>query len=286
MSGIVVVARQRSGTNFLRSLLATSTDLPNLGEVFDHKAGRRDINYFPFQAERAAQYAAPRGRADCVAELQAYFDHLDSLFPRHIIDVKYNQTLVCAPTFASPADLPPLLEVLAARGYGIVHLVRETVCATIVSDQVAKATGTWHVPQEAQSGVPLVKVRIDPPTFIGECQRREREIAVFRDFCARAGRSMEVRYEDIAETPPEQAAPVIEAVCRLAGVERRRVGRPYFKKGLGFWLDYVENAADLVAAMRAAPAVRHYVEHVGTAALASAGGVAMLSDPQPGTQAP
>lgn len=260
MAGIAVIARQRSGTNFLRTLVANSSDLPNLGEVFDIKYAHFDMNFFGLRAAQGYTEPSPRSRAHCVAELDAYFAYLQQRHPWPMVDIKYNQTMICTATSQSPAETPPLFEVLAARGFGLVHLVREEVCATIVSGHVAQRTGVWHVPRAAGAEAePHATVRIEPKTFVGEIQRREREFAIFDDLCADAGRMLRVRYEDANTAGPEQLAALVQDICALGGATFRELGQPAYKKGLGHWLDYVANGPELVAAIAAVPALRRHV---------------------------
>jgi hypothetical protein len=259
MPGIAVIARQRSGTNFLRTLIANSSNLTNLGEVFDINAARSNLNFFTFRRDRDFVQPELREAADCTAELAEFFDTLSARHARHIIDIKYNQTLVSAPTYFSFTDPYPVFEALAARDYCVLHLVRDSVCASIVSGLVANRTGQFHVVRNAVEGAPAALIHVPPFEFANEIGRREREIALFDRFCAEQARHMRVRYEDVADASPEALTDLLTPLCALGGGSFVRLGESAFKKGLGHWLDYVENANEIVAYLAADPALRRHV---------------------------
>lgn len=260
MPGIAVVARQRSGTNFLRTLIANSSDLMNLGEVFDINAARANLNFFTFRRERGfAGGPLPREAEDCVAEMTGFLDWLAAKHARHIIDIKYNQTLISAPTYFSFTDPYPVFEALAARDYCVLHLVRDNVCASIVSGLVASRTGTYHVKQGAEEAAPAALVRVQPYEFAAEIGRREREIALFDTFCALQARQFRVRYEDVAGAGPEALSALLRPLCAAGGGSFVRLGESAFRKGLGHWLDYLENRDEIVAYLDANPALRRHL---------------------------
>jgi LPS sulfotransferase NodH len=259
MPGLAVIARQRSGTNFLRSLIAASTNLANLGEVFDVKAARYAINFFNYRQERQYQEVAPLEREACVAELVGYFSFLRQAHPHHVIDIKYDQTLLAKPTYQSPAQPYPVFEALRQSGYGAVHLMRQNVCASIISHRVAGVSGIWHVPRDGGEPVFGVKVQVEPRQFLAEIGRRERELALFDSFCAGLPRLMRVRYEALDAADDAERAAMLQEMCRIGGGEFAYVGAPAFRKSLGHWLDYVENRDEVVAALAASPAYAHHL---------------------------
>jgi LPS sulfotransferase NodH len=246
MPGIAVIARQRSGTNFLRSLIAASSNFTNLSEVFDIKAKRANENFFKFRENTGWQWKPMRESAECVQELSQFFDTLHEQHSQHIIDIKYNQTMVCLPTYISPTSLLPVFQALQSRKYCIVHLVREDVCASIVSGMVANVSGTFHVPRAADGGAPKAQVRLVPEQLLGEIGRREREIDLFDHLCRWMGNHVRVRYEDLSRASPPDQTRLLQNICKRGGGGFTQLGQPAFKKGLGHWLDYVENRDDVL----------------------------------------
>jgi len=259
MPGIAVIARQRSGTNFLRSLITASSNFTNLSEVFDINAKRANENFFKFRELTGWQWKPMRDGAECVSELQSFFDSLQERHPHHIIDIKYNQTMVCIPTYISPTSLLPVFQALQSRKYCIVHLVREDVCASIVSGMVANASGTFHVARTADGHAPKVQVRLVPEHLIGEIGRREREIELFDHLCRWMGNHVRVRYEELSHANAQDQTKLLQNICKRGGGAFTQLGQPAFKKGLGHWLDYVENREEVLAVLSSQERLQKYL---------------------------
>ncbi len=259
MPGIAIIARQRSGTNFLRSLIANSTNFVNLSEVFDHTARGSAENFFRFRDETGFEWQPLREQAACVSELAAFFGKLQTMHPHHIVDIKYNQTLVCIPTYISPSGLLPVFQALQQQKYCFVHLVRQNVCASIVSGMVANVTGTFHVPKDHDAPAAPVQIRLDPAEFIAEIGRREREIALFDHLCRWMGNNIRLRYEDVAGYGVPQLTALVKDLARRGGGGFTALGESAFRKGLGHWLDHVENRAEIEDALSADARLSYYL---------------------------
>jgi hypothetical protein len=176
-----------------------------------------------------------------------------------VLDLKYDQTLLSRPTLQSPGESYPVFAALARAGYGVVHLVRENVCANLVSHRVAGLSGVWHVPRASGEQVRGVKVRLEPTQFLADVARREREIALFQSFCADLPNAMRLRYETLDAADDASRETMLREMCRMGGGDFAYVGAPAFTKSLGHWLDYVENRDEIVAAMRAEPALARHL---------------------------
>lgn len=259
MPGIAVIARQRSGTNYLRSLIADSSNLVNLSEVFDYNARDANENFFRFRALDGYQWSPHREASEVVMELSRFLGFLTEKHAHHIIDIKYNQTLVSIPTYMSPASLLPLFSALQQHRYCLVHLVRENVCASIVSGLVADVTGTFHVPRDRRETAPHTRIRLNARQFIAEVEAREREIAMFDHLCRWMGNNVRLSYEEIASAPPAKLRVTIESLVRRGEGTFVRLGESAFRKGLGHWLEHVENRDEIHAAFAADPRLRRYL---------------------------
>lgn len=259
MPGIAVIARQRSGTNFLRSLIAASSNLTNLSEVFDINAKRANENFFRFREVAEWKWKPLRDGVECVQELVQFFDLLQEHHPRHIIDIKYNQTMVCIPTYISPTSLLPVFQALQNRKYCIVHLVREDVCASIVSGMVANVSGTFHVPRAQDGPAPKVQIRLAPEQLMGEIGRREREIELFDHLCRWMGNHVRVRYEDVSNAAAPERIKLLQNICKRGGGTFTQLGQPAFKKGLTHWLDYVENRDEVLRVLSSQERFQKYL---------------------------
>ena len=162
----VLLARQRSGTNALRSVLDTHPDICCFDEVFKFEDRRssdprvRASNYFTF-LEAYCAGDVTRAFPDRHDQLfDDYLTYLRGLTPkRHIVvDVKYNSTHHIGGVWRSIGS-PTLFELIKARGLGVIQLTRHNHLRCLLSTLKGRATGRYYVrdgvaPPDLQVTVP------------------------------------------------------------------------------------------------------------------------------------
>lgn len=142
MKGIVIVARTRTGTNWLRELLSACSNGRNLGEVMRPDI-RDPVNFFNWFENVHGAMPAHRGESWVTDVLTGYFDYLEANFAVPILDFKYGSFTVFDQSWRSPVAMPLFLKVLVARGYKIVHQRRNSLIENAVSEAVAAITGVY-----------------------------------------------------------------------------------------------------------------------------------------------
>lgn len=158
MRGVVIVARPRTGTNWLSELITAMTDANNLREVLDPQSERHG-NFFRWLETRLPGLPFHRSLEWTRAQIISYLDEVEASFPVPLVDIKYTSFSAFEPTWRPPLSLPQFLQELMARRYRIIHLVRESTIDTAVSDIVANATGIWVAGQD-YSGPPKMEVDV------------------------------------------------------------------------------------------------------------------------------
>jgi len=160
----VLLSRQRSGTNALRSVLRTHPEIYCFDEVFK-LATQRDVdlpakfgNYFSFLEQYCAgdiRRMFPDRHADTFA---AYLVHLRELTSKRriVIDVKYNSTHHVTDVWREMAE-PTLLPLLKSQGIGVLHLTRRNLLRCLISNVKAWRSHRYHI----ENGRPLPDVRLD-----------------------------------------------------------------------------------------------------------------------------
>lgn len=146
-----LLARQRSGTNALRSILGTNPDIACFDEVFktdDRESAdplKRASNYFTF----LPQY--------CAGDVtRAFPDRVDTLFddylaylrplagkPLSVLDVKYNSTHLITGTWRAVAE-PNLFSLVKTRELAVLHLVRRNYLRSLLSHLKAWESKTYY----------------------------------------------------------------------------------------------------------------------------------------------
>ena len=154
---IVLLARQRSGTNALRWVLATHQDIACFSEVFSvlgrdsdeldfEGCAQRDANFFNFAARAAPQWSEP----GITNHRQLFFDFLEYLrcfSPKRysLIDVKYNTTHFLSEAWANNITSPFLFDLITEQQIKVINVTRKNYLRFTLSNQKAKATGDWHI---------------------------------------------------------------------------------------------------------------------------------------------
>jgi len=147
----VLLARQRSGTNALRSVLQTHPEIYCFDEVFkvatqlDVDVPARFGNYFTFLEQYCAgdiRKMFPDRHAETFAAYLAYLRKLTSK-SRIVLDVKYNSTHHVTDAWREMAE-PTLFTLLQSQGIGILHLTRRNLLRCLVSMLKAFESRRFH----------------------------------------------------------------------------------------------------------------------------------------------
>ena len=151
---IFLLARQRSGTNSLRSVLETHPDIHCHNEVFNladldstDDPQLREINFFNFQAKYAQgdpRRLLPSNHEKLFLDFMEYLRCFTS--KRYVmIDVKYNTThFLTEPNKWEAA--PYLFYLIRLHGFRVINLTRRNYLRYAISTVKAEQTGVWTVP--------------------------------------------------------------------------------------------------------------------------------------------
>lgn len=186
---VVLLAKQRSGTNMFRKSLSETSAFYNMKEIFHEPKRDADVdNFWDYQMSRIAKN--PR----LIVPTKENRDHLlDSFLAERLdtihakkpkakvlVDVKYNSTLHSALLWESPVEIPYFLRYIKARNLKVFHLIRTNVFAAYMSSFIAKQTNVWHNFDGTKS-VDDIQVEVPISDLVQQIKFREREINYFRN---------------------------------------------------------------------------------------------------------
>jgi SAM-dependent methyltransferase len=163
----VLIARQRTGTSALGSLLEQALEITPQGEALD-----------PLNRSPAVD---PAGGVVTFRLLDAYLGRLAADRNLHLVDIKVNSLWSVGKTFHSPSLPPPLIGLLARDRAKVIRLHRHPVDQWI-SGLVADALGVWHTSTPLSQPIP--KVRVDPTQlshFLDSCRAEDELLARWLD---------------------------------------------------------------------------------------------------------
>jgi len=167
---LFIFATQRSGTNFLRSCLASDARIANLHEIFGFNG--RPALFWQHRKKVTEKHPEMVYPSD---------DNMSSLFESFIQEFVHNLN----PAWHSLLDVPFLLKQIKKHQFPAIHLVRRNVLETYVSNVIAAQTGQFVA--RSDGDVKDVKVKLDSSILIGELSRRLSEIQVFENWLNRIG---------------------------------------------------------------------------------------------------
>ncbi len=252
MRGIMLVAKQRSGTNFLRGLLASAGALNNLGEVFQPAAGNGSMSKYDNWAAENDERPGTTYQ-DAIAHSQRYLESLEKPDFAPCIDVKYNSLFRTIGIWHSPADIPPIMMAAIRKNYVVVHLQRRNKIEHAVSTMAAQDSGVYVATESTKLDDDKM-ITIAPRSAIAVAEQYEREIQMFQYWIQRSKANFpnlvvkHVYYEDLNSANEEELKVLIGAILKPCNIPVTGKIESRTKKIIGNWRDKVLNADEIVEA--------------------------------------
>jgi hypothetical protein len=205
-----LLARQRSGTGALGSLLARHPGLRYLGEVLhpnperaavrqvlDEDLRAEDVNFFRYvhaDVARMRGFCDPNQRADVV---ERYFDWLKERFhPRiPIVDVKYNSLHHWNRGWQGLFEAPWLIRHVREKKLPIIHLKRKNSLQTYISGRLAEVNQVWHA---TSSGAMKTRdMEVDVDGLLSSLTQTSREIDLMNKWLRRIETLTVIEYAEL-----------------------------------------------------------------------------------------
>ena len=199
-----LLAAERSGTHFLRSLLGKVPGVFAPGEISN--ATSDDIRTSPtsFLKFRASVFAEEQ--KFCYPTFQTQTELLDKYLEivrsaqpaSHtiILDVKYSHINNFNAFWWDMVARPLLIQYSVDRGIKIIHLVREKPYRTVISRMYAQESGVWRTQNPALR--PSVKIRIDRSKLHAKTMELSKTISSFSQWLV-GSRSTRISYETLTD---------------------------------------------------------------------------------------
>lgn len=214
---VVMLARQRSGTNPLRSVLGAHPEIFCSPDIFDPKPSPEaclevEMNYFEF-LERHAQDGIKGVLTSLDAQEQTFLDYLSYLRcfsdKRYVLlDVKYNATHNVDGPWREVSTEPDLFRFVRRNGLRVLNLTWRNPLRYYLSwkkaDLASQSSDEPETDEEPVSDEPSLRVPLDEMMFHLESCRTENE-TIARSF-ANYSRYKAVEYDDLfpALGPPSE----------------------------------------------------------------------------------
>ena len=177
---VIILAKQRSGTNFLRLLLNKTNQYADYNEIF-HPAGQiNEHNFYNFRTRllsKQPELSIPSYENNKNLFSQ-YLKHLNKLTEgerNYIIDIKYNSLWNLNTFWSDRHDIPMLLTIAKHLNVPIIHLIRENIFENYISTQRAMKTDEW-IANNNINKKDNIQLKIDTEHMVNELKNRSEEI--------------------------------------------------------------------------------------------------------------
>jgi hypothetical protein len=256
----LLVARQRSGTHVLKSVLSTHPALFCFGELFGlpssqpaHDRPLRETNYFTF-LRRYAKGDILRILPDRHEAL--FLDFLDYLRtvatkPQIVIDVKYNSTQFLAEPWAQELGVPFFFDLAQRHRLNVLNLTRTNYLRYWISNAKAARSGVFdrHTYGEVP---PDSRLHLKPETLVEIFTRCRREDDLVAAQLKRIPHTLRADYTEVFPGGADLVDP--ELLARLAvwfGTSNDFVARTTYQKLSQLPLEEtIANYDDVAAVLR------------------------------------
>jgi hypothetical protein len=205
----VMLARQRSGTGALGTVLNQHPDIKYMGEVFHHDAIDRPPNYFWFirqKLEKDSDIILPN-EASRRFDLYARFLEKRSRRKHAVVDIKYSSTHHFNAHWMGLGETPGLFKIMSARAVPVIHLLRTNYLKAFVSGRLAEMNGVWHARKDADIKVRTLKLDIRAClSFIDKQTRQDAQVrGILKSYPKLMTLNYEEMFDDLGTLKPDIA---------------------------------------------------------------------------------
>ena len=242
----LLLAAERSGTHFLRSMLAKAPGVVAPGEVCNPRAG--DIrtsatSFLRFRANASVAdekffYATFENQTEL---LDKYVSFVRASTPKSshvILDVKYSHVHNFDPAWWEVVARPLLLDFAVERGIRIIHLVREKPYRTVISNMFGQESGVWHVRNANQ--IPELKLKVDRGVLQARTLRLVQTIDLFSRWL-QGSQKVRISYENLINETETSLAMLREFLALKVDIPRVSE----FIKTISSYDTAIENFSDI-----------------------------------------
>ena len=259
---VVMLARQRSGTNPLRSVLDTHPDVFCTPEIFHDNPSAEthldvELNFFRFVAEH------PKGGERRVLsfddQLEVFVDFLryvSGFTDKRVIvfDVKYNSTHHLNPAWKYISAEPTLFAFIRSQHLYLMNLTRRNFLRWYLSQQKAERTQAWTARADGTAR-PDEKIRIDTAHLLRELELCRGENAIVERSLAHHERYLTFDYEELFSGLDAPMSPeILERIAAWLQLPNAFRQSPEYRKQSSLTLEEsIENYAEVEEALRGTP---------------------------------
>ncbi len=221
MSLHILLARQRSGTGVLNSVINAHPEISCVGELFHPNEISHKNNYFNFllQKIRIDPTRALPGANE--TNYQEFMAHIKSLaYKKNIfIDVKYSSTHHFNDYWHSTFDMPKFLQLCKKDQRKILHLKRRNYLKTYISGRLAEQNKIWHT--QEKSAIKITSLILNETSLLNYLRSTTRQVNNFDGYLRKYAHVLELEYEELFQENGLLSIQIAEKIADFLEVERK-----------------------------------------------------------------
>ena len=235
---IVLISKQRSGSNLFRKVLNSHNEIVDLNEILHPNLSYlKDDDYsFKFFIEEKIEKANFVWESD-IFEKYLVFLH-EKFSPKKILlDIKYNSFLKIPINWRSILDEPHLIDFFKKRKIKIIHLIRQNKLEQYCSTKISDLNKAWVTESKEQLGDLIREIYLDVDDLKKYVNQTKKEDLTFELFFQNYPDYLKFYYEDLTTPQESFNEDILEKVAALLNIENEfkkdlptiKMGRPINK---------------------------------------------------------
>lgn len=247
----VLLARQRSGTGALGTILDKHDQVKYLGEIFHPDNVGSSNNFFTYKLKAIKEnpeLALPnRG----IELLDGFLDWKADLIKDNlpIIDVKYSSLHHISNPWLEPSARPHLLSHCIKNRLPIIHLTRENYLHGFVSGRLAEANNVWHARHQDEIKVTSVEINVD--ILLSHFKQTNASVNLIRHWLGKRFFVHEVEYAELFTPDGSFSSDIRDDLQDLLGIEEFKDTKPVFvKQNKAPLTESIKNYGEVVSALK------------------------------------
>jgi len=226
---VLLLARQRSGTSALGSIMNKHPDLFYPGEPFHIGHSNKETSFFHFKEQMIQQdpsFFLPDRDPELLAKFIGHINKRYKSTP--FLDVKYNQTHFLNGVSYLPTQQPWIVRHALHSKLPIIHLTRKNQLKVFVSELRAKLTGIWHA--KANVDVKNDAVEIDTNRLLHHIKTSNDVMNMFDGWMQNRPNTFTIDYDNLFGQNGNLSESAVNGIQGISGLQGLETLKPVFVK--------------------------------------------------------
>lgn len=226
----LLIARQRSGTGALGSVLDKHPQLKYVGEVFHPDNADQPENYFGFLQRLVAGDPSRALSGSNEQNFEEFVAYLESMFPNVtiVIDIKYRSLHHLNSGWHGLVECPWVLRFARRQKAPIIHLTRHNLIGSFVSGRLAEENKVWHA--HSDQNLKTTSAVVNPRNLASYIVSISQEVKLINRWLSNYPKLVDVDYDDMFDQEGNLTQAVVNNISNAFNIDPFTDRSPSFIK--------------------------------------------------------